>query len=151
MAWLLGPTGIKTTHFWGPVANWGLAGSGAYDALLKGPEIINERMSATQVVYSTLFARFAWCVQPRNYILLSCHMANVGAQTNQLRRWAENKLATGPEGAAKVQTATLGAGAVVAGLLGVASRSVPSIVRSMAEHPAGPFYVHFWAPNFKWA
>ena len=49
MAWLLGPTGIKTTHFWGPVANWGLAGSGAYDALLKGPEIINERMSATQV------------------------------------------------------------------------------------------------------
>jgi hypothetical protein len=21
----------------------------------------------------------------------------------------------------------------------------------MAEHPAGPFYVHFWAPNFKWA
>lgn len=21
----------------------------------------------------------------------------------------------------------------------------------MATHPAGPFYIHFWAPNFKWA
>ena len=71
-----------TTHFWGPIANWGLAASGMcavcrpfrgvargkglqacrfaslllpwgvfgirYDAALKGPEIINERMSATQ-------------------------------------------------------------------------------------------------------
>ena len=24
--------GIKTTHFWGPVANWGLVGSAVYDA-----------------------------------------------------------------------------------------------------------------------
>ena len=29
------------------------AGSGMYDAAVKGPEIINERMCATQVVYST--------------------------------------------------------------------------------------------------
>merc|ERR1712137_678746 len=21
----------------------------------------------------------------------------------------------------------------------------------IAAHPAGPFYIHFWAPNFKWA
>merc|ERR1712003_273534 len=24
-------------------------------------------------------------------------------------------------------------------------------VSSMAAWPAGPFYIHFWAPNFKWA
>ena len=47
-AFLHSPTGPMTTHFWGPVANWGLAASGMYDAALKGPEIINERMSATQ-------------------------------------------------------------------------------------------------------
>ena len=78
-AFINSPTGPMTTHFWGPVANWGLAGSGIYDAALKGPEIINERMSATQCLYSALFCRFAWLVQPRNYILFSCHGANVFA------------------------------------------------------------------------
>merc|ERR1719274_513038 len=95
-----------TTHFWGPVANWGLAGSGMYDAALKGPEIINERMCATQCLYSGLFVRFAWAVQPRNYILFSCHTANMAAQSNQLRRWAEHKLNTDPvNGKADVQKA----------------------------------------------
>merc|ERR1719388_329162 len=27
----------------------------------------------------------------------------------------------------------------------------PSFVSNLAAHPAGPFYIHFWAPNFKWA
>lgn len=163
-SWLSSATGPMTTHFWGPVANWGLAGSGMYDALLKGPEIINERMCATQVVYSGLFVRFAWAVQPRNYILASCHTANVLAQGNQLRRWAEHKTATEPDtGAAEVQKLGMAAAAVGgAGALAIAAswplqsalvgaKGLPGIVSRLAAHPAGPFYIHFWAPNFKWA
>lgn len=38
-------------------------------------------------IYSLLFMRFAWMIQPRNYILLACHAANETVQLNQLRRW----------------------------------------------------------------
>lgn len=150
-----------TTHFWAPIANWGLAGSGIYDAACKGPEIINERMSATQVVYSALFVRFAWAVQPRNLILASCHTANVLAQSNQLRRWGEHTLATDlTNGAKRVQEmGMLGAG-VAAGLGGVAVFGGPlqrAIISSkigglstLAASNVGPFYIHFWAPAFKW-
>lgn len=150
-----------TTHFWGPVANWGLSLSAMYDASCCGPEIINERMSATQVVYSSLFMRFAWCVQPRNYILLSCHTANVGAQSNQIRRWAEHKLATEPETAGeKLQSLGMMAGGAGAGLAAIllarkpimgAMSGMGGFIGGIANAPAGPFYIHFWAPNFKWA
>ena len=33
-----------------------------------------------------LFARFAWVVQPRNYLLLACHLTNETAQLIQLGR-----------------------------------------------------------------
>ena len=112
---------IATSIFWAPLAICGLVASGAYDAYYMGPEIINARMSATQVrggirlrssactvfreyggcfaenpikvmwgvsslsdvlfsaevVYSALFARFAWCVDPRSYTLLAGHVANI--------------------------------------------------------------------------
>mmetsp|Transcript_20308 Transcript_20308/g.70288 ORF Transcript_20308/g.70288 Transcript_20308/m.70288 type:complete len:231 (-) Transcript_20308:86-778(-) len=161
MAWLSSATGPMTTHFWGPVANWGLSLSAIYDANTKGPEIINERMSATQVIYSGLFVRFAWCVQPRNYILFGCHTANVAAQGNQLRRWGDHKLKTEPDTApAQLQSLSyLGAGAaaVLAASL-IARKPLMSAFSNMggpfaavAAMPAGPFYIHFWAPNFKWA
>jgi len=160
-AWLSSATGPMTTHFWGPVANWGLSLSAIYDASTKGPEIINERMSATQVVYSGLFVRFAWCVQPRNYILFTCHTANVAAQTNQLRRWADYKLETDPVNApAQLQNLGMLAGgagtALVASLVARkpilnACMNMGGPLKKIAEAPAGPFYIHFWAPNFKWA
>jgi hypothetical protein len=37
-------------------------------------------------VYSLLFMRFAWMVQPRNYLLLACHASNETAQLYQLQR-----------------------------------------------------------------
>lgn len=160
-AFINSPTGPMTTHFWGPVANWGLAASGIYDAALKGPEIINERMSATQVVYSGFFVRFAWMVQPRNYILASCHTANVCAQSNQLRRWVEMKQGAGtPEASKEIMNLGMGCGAAATLIAGsiVARRPIMAafssgegFVSRMANHPAGPFYIHFWAPNFKWA
>jgi len=36
---------------------------------------------------STLFMRFAWMVQPRNYILFACHTSNVAIQSYNLSRW----------------------------------------------------------------
>ncbi|CAE7251263.1 MPC1 [Symbiodinium necroappetens] len=160
-AFINSPTGPMTTHFWGPIANWGLAASGMYDAALKGPEIINERMSATQILYSGLFVRFAWAVQPRNYILASCHTANVLAQGNQLRRWGEYKIQTEPEtGPSTVRNAGIMAAGAAAGIAAMVVASTPvqnslkggsGFLARMASHPAGPFYIHFWAPNFKWA
>lgn len=152
-----------TTHFWGPVANWGLAGSGMYDAYFKGPEIINERMCLTQVVYSGFFCRFAWMVQPRNYILASCHTANVLSQSNQLRRYADHQISTaGEQGKQNVQTLSMaagGAGATIAAAVlmrrplssAIASSGLPEGFKNLCAHPAGPFFIHFWAPNFKWA
>ena len=34
-------------------------------------------------MYSALFMRFAWMVQPRNYLLLTCHITNEAAQLAQ--------------------------------------------------------------------
>jgi hypothetical protein len=39
-------------------------------------------------LYSALFMRFAWMIQPRNYLLLACHISNEAVQLNQMRRWA---------------------------------------------------------------
>lgn len=37
-------------------------------------------------IYSGLFMRFAWMVQPRNYLLLACHASNETVQLIQLGR-----------------------------------------------------------------
>lgn len=163
MAFVKSPTGPMTTHFWGPVANWGLGLSGAYDAAMLGPEVINERMSGTQVIYSALFMRFAWQVQPRNYILFSCHGFNVCAQANQVRRWGMDVMEKDPvQGPGRIQNlsmmgggAALGIGAILLARRPIQnammSSSAPGFIRSVAKYDAGPFYIHFWAPNFKWA
>ena len=43
---------------------------------------------AAMCIYSALFMRFAWMVQPRNYLLLACHASNETVQLYQLSRWA---------------------------------------------------------------
>ena len=45
-------------------------------------------------VYSCLFMRFAWEIQPRNYILLSCHAANETVQSYNMYRWANHTYGT---------------------------------------------------------
>ncbi|KAG2578652.1 hypothetical protein PVAP13_6NG118700 [Panicum virgatum] len=54
----------------------------------KPPEMISGNMTAVMCVYSGLFMRFAWMVQPRNYLLLACHASNESVQLYQLSRWA---------------------------------------------------------------
>uniref|UniRef100_A0A0E0ERM1 Mitochondrial pyruvate carrier n=6 Tax=Oryza TaxID=4527 RepID=A0A0E0ERM1_9ORYZ len=80
-AFLNSPVGPKTTHFWGPVANWGFVLAGLVD-MNKPPEMISGNMTAG------LFMRFAWMVQPRNYLLLACHASNESVQLYQMSRWA---------------------------------------------------------------
>mmetsp|Transcript_7751 Transcript_7751/g.19246 ORF Transcript_7751/g.19246 Transcript_7751/m.19246 type:complete len:113 (-) Transcript_7751:70-408(-) len=80
------PTGPKTTHFWGPVANWGFVLAGLAD-MSKEPQYLSPNMTGVMCVYSCLFMRFAWMVQPRNYLLLACHASNETVQLYQLSRW----------------------------------------------------------------
>ncbi|XP_070567420.1 mitochondrial pyruvate carrier 1-like [Ptychodera flava] len=49
----------------------------------KDPEIISGKMTLALCIYSGLFMRFAWKVQPRNLLLLACHMTNEAAQVTQ--------------------------------------------------------------------
>ena len=118
-------------------------------------------MTGVMIGYSSLFIRFAWAVQPRNYLLFACHSFNVAAQINQLRRAIEYKLDHVPNAAKEInelaQRAAL-AGVTLAGVLfssnkmkaALSGPSVPSFIRSFSSHPAGPFTIFFWAPTSKW-
>jgi len=77
--------GVKTSHFWGPVANWGIAIAGIVD-WNRPPEKVSTAMTTTLCIYSGLFMRFAWVVQPRNYLLLACHAFNEFVQLHHLRK-----------------------------------------------------------------
>ena len=76
------PVGVKTVHFWGPVFNWGFVLAALSD-MGKSPDMISGKMTAVLAVYSMLFMRFSYMVQPRNYLLLSCHFCNECAQLYQ--------------------------------------------------------------------
>uniref|UniRef100_A0A0B6ZAJ3 Mitochondrial pyruvate carrier n=1 Tax=Arion vulgaris TaxID=1028688 RepID=A0A0B6ZAJ3_9EUPU len=77
---------IFSTHFWGPVANWGLPLAALGD-LQKNPEIISGKMTLALSLYSMLFMRFSWKVIPRNLLLMSCHVTNEVAQLTQGARF----------------------------------------------------------------
>ncbi|CAL6328986.1 unnamed protein product [Bathycoccus prasinos] len=85
--WVNSPTGPKTTHFWGPVANWGFVAAGLVDTQ-KPEELVSGPMTGTLCLYSALFMRFAWRVEPRNYILFACHATNECVQMYNFQRWA---------------------------------------------------------------
>jgi len=79
-------TYLMSTHFWGPVANWGIPIAAIAD-IKKDPELISGKMTTALCFYSMAFMRFAWKVQPRNLLLLACHMTNECAQLAQLGRF----------------------------------------------------------------
>lgn len=154
--------GWKTTHFWGPVANWGIVGAAVYDAAFQGPEKIDVEITGTMIGYSSLFMGFAWNVQPRNLLLFSCHFFNVVAQCNQMRRAIQYKIETGGKDA-KDELKKIGEKASIAGVAVVAAvasirpikalcngPSAPNFVKNIVLHPAGPLTFNFWAPTSKW-
>lgn len=118
-------------------------------------------MTGVLIVYSSLFARWAWIVEPRNLALCACHATNVVAQCNQIRRAVQAKYDSGDpaEREEVILLGTRAAGAAAAG--GVIILGAPSLqawlvaaelgpISAIAAAPAGPFSVHFWAPMSKW-
>ncbi|ORY75063.1 hypothetical protein BCR35DRAFT_306497 [Leucosporidium creatinivorum] len=84
--WAKSPEARKyffSTHFWGPLANWGLPLAALTDLTGKDPEFISGPMTVALGSYSLVFMRFAWRVQPRNYLLFACHATNASAQLAQ--------------------------------------------------------------------
>jgi hypothetical protein len=116
--------------FWGglgALAGWGMSGSAIYDAAVQGPEVISLTMTPVLIVYSTLFARWAYVVTPPNPLLMYCHIANVAAQLNQLRRALEYKMQNGEEQQVKelmTKVAVGGAVTAVAVAAGPRARTV---------------------------
>lgn len=150
----------RSPEFWGfagSIAAWGMSGAAIYDSALQGPEVISLTMTPVLMVYSGLFARWAWVVKPRNLSLMYCHVANVIAQTNQLRRALEFKINNGEEEQVKemVQQVGILGGITTAAILGgptartALTNANLGIVSSVAAADAGPFTVHFWAPMSK--
>ncbi|XP_072755628.1 mitochondrial pyruvate carrier 1-like isoform X2 [Anoplolepis gracilipes] len=72
---------LMSTHFWGPVFNWMIPIATISDTR-KHPKIISGKMTV-------VFMRFAWKVQPRNLLLLACHITNAGAQFTQGYRFLD--------------------------------------------------------------
>jgi len=94
MKWIRTPAArdyFLSTHFWGPVANWGLPLAAITDLMHKDEEFISGPMTTALACYSLVFMRFAWRVQPRNYLLFACHATNATAQilndTRFVRYW----------------------------------------------------------------
>lgn len=135
-----------------------MSGAAIFDAINGSPEIISMNMTSVLIVYSSLFARWAYIVTPQNLLLCSCHVTNVAAQINQLRRSLEYKLSQGKEEEVEqfLKTAAVagigGALCIVAGPMArkTLMASQMGLVASMAASEAGPFTVHFWAPMSKW-
>lgn len=109
--------------FWGglgALAGWGMSASAIYDAFMQGPEVISLTMTPVLIVYSTLFARWAYVVTPPNPLLMWCHVANVAAQVNQFRRALQYKMENGQEEEVKDIVTKIGAGAAATALAVVA-------------------------------
>ncbi|KAG4305665.1 hypothetical protein PORY_001221 [Pneumocystis oryctolagi] len=72
------------------VSNFGIPLAAISD-LKKDPKLISGKMTSALIIYSAAFARYAWMVSPRNYLLLGCHLVNEVAQIGQGLRWISNK------------------------------------------------------------
>ncbi|KAK9703886.1 pyruvate transporter mpc1 [Basidiobolus ranarum] len=79
---------LCSTHFWGPVANWGIPLAAIAD-MKKDPEMISGKMTFALCLYSALFMRFSLVVIPRNLLLFSCHFTNETAQLIQAYRFVD--------------------------------------------------------------
>ncbi|EPE29237.1 hypothetical protein GLAREA_00397 [Glarea lozoyensis ATCC 20868] len=79
---------ICSTHFWGPVSNFGIPIAAVMDTQ-KSPDLISGKMTGALTIYSATFMRYALAVSPKNYLLFACHFVNEGAQLTQGYRWMQ--------------------------------------------------------------
>ncbi|KFD69138.1 hypothetical protein M514_02981 [Trichuris suis] len=97
---------FSSTHFWGPVVNFGLP-LASFNDMRHSPEIISGSMTLALACYSLAFMRFAWKVQPRNLLLLFCHTSNEVAQAIQGYRFLNYHYGWTLPGIKKVFAATV--------------------------------------------
>ncbi|XP_026285085.1 mitochondrial pyruvate carrier 1 [Frankliniella occidentalis] len=91
---------LMSTHFWGPVANWGIPIAAIADTR-KDAAMISGKMTLALSLYSIMFMRFAWRVQPRNMLLFACHFTNECAQLTQGARFINYHHLGGKEAASQ--------------------------------------------------
>ncbi|KAK9320329.1 hypothetical protein V1517DRAFT_329745 [Lipomyces orientalis] len=73
---------VCSTHFWGPVSNFGIPIAAVMDTK-KDPILISGPMTGSLVVYSLIFMRYSMAITPKNYLLFGCHFVNECAQLTQ--------------------------------------------------------------------
>lgn len=81
---------LFTTHFWGPVSNFGIPIAAVMD-LKKDQELISGPMTGSLLIYSLVFMRYSLAVSPKNYLLFGCHFINELAQLGQGFRWVKHQ------------------------------------------------------------
>ncbi|MCJ1240613.1 hypothetical protein MMC14_008617 [Varicellaria rhodocarpa] len=79
---------VCSTHFWGPVSNFGIPIAAVMDTQ-KDPEIISAQMTTALTFYSGTFMRYSMAVTPKNYLLFACHVINFGSQITQGYRYVQ--------------------------------------------------------------
>jgi len=119
----------------GALAGWGMTGAAIYDASVKGPEVISMNMTGVMIVYSSLFCRWAYIVKPQNLLLSASHASNVVAQSNQMRRAIESKLANGEEEEVKNMASKA---AAVAASMGALIAVGPKLQSTLVAADLGP-------------
>ncbi|KAK6343978.1 pyruvate transporter mpc1 [Orbilia brochopaga] len=97
-----------STHFWGPVSNFGIPMAAIAD-FKKDPELISGNMTGALVVYSAVFMRYSMAVTPKNYLLFACHFINEASQLTQGYRYLQYHHWGGREIAQKAKEAAGGA------------------------------------------
>ncbi|CAL5873770.1 uncharacterized protein PFLUO_LOCUS8052 [Penicillium psychrofluorescens] len=105
---------VCSTHFWGPVSNFGIPIAAVMDTQ-KDPEIISGKMTGALTIYAATFMRYALAVTPKNYLLFACHLTNFGAQSTQGYRYLKYWHWGGREAQLAAQGAEAGAAAPQAG------------------------------------
>ncbi|CCF57213.1 hypothetical protein KAFR_0C02200 [Kazachstania africana CBS 2517] len=90
---------VFTTHFWGPVSNFGIPIAALYD-LKKDPTLISGPMTFALIAYSGVFMKYALAVTPKNFLLFGCHFVNEAAQLSQAYRFIDFSLKSDEQKAA---------------------------------------------------
>ncbi|ODV95421.1 hypothetical protein PACTADRAFT_33989 [Pachysolen tannophilus NRRL Y-2460] len=80
---------VFTTHFWGPVSNFGIPIAAILDLKNKSPEVISGPMTGSLILYSAVFMKYSLAVSPVNYLLFGCHFVNEIAQLGQGYRYIQ--------------------------------------------------------------
>ncbi|XP_049948185.1 mitochondrial pyruvate carrier 1 [Schistocerca serialis cubense] len=86
----------QTIQTYGMYNSWAVCLPGA---ALSGVKPFKASISLT--LYSCMFMRFAWRVQPRNMLLFACHFTNTTAQLVQGTRFVNYHYLSGPKPAAE--------------------------------------------------